>query len=100
MGYATQKPVALLERLISSCTDSGDLVLDPFCGCATTLEAANNLGRQWIGIHIALHAIKRVKQTRLEDRCGLVEGTDFVVDGVPETIEGARVLWQRDTHHF
>ena len=60
LGYATQKPLALLDRIIRASSNEGDVVLDPFCGCATTLEAAHKLGRRWIGIDIAIHAIKRV----------------------------------------
>ena len=100
MGYATQKPVALLDRVVRASSDPGDLVLDPFCGCATTLEAAHNIGRRWIGIDIAIHAIKRVAKIRLEDRLGLAEGTDFTVEGVPRTLEGTRDLWERDKYHF
>ena len=100
MGYATQKPLALLDRIIMASSNPGDVVLDPFCGCATTLEAAHNLGREWIGIDIAFHAVKRVAKTRLEDRIGLVEGSDFTIDGVPETMEGVRDLWQRDPYQF
>ena len=59
MGYATQKPIALLERIIQASSNPGDIVFDPFCGCATTLEAAHRLERRWIGIDIAIHAIKR-----------------------------------------
>ena len=65
MGYATQKPLALLERIIAASSNPGDVVLDPFCGCATTMEAAQKLGREWIGIDIAIHAIKRVARVRL-----------------------------------
>ena len=100
MGYATQKPLALLERIIRSSTNEGDVVLDPFCGCATTIEAAHNLHRKWIGIDIAIHAIKRVSRIRLVDRCGLVEGADFEIRGVPRDVEGARDLWKRDKYHF
>ena len=100
MGYATQKPLALLERIISASSNPGDVVFDPFCGCATTLEAAHTLGRQWIGIDIAIHAVKRVAKVRLQDRLGLVEGQDFTVEGVPRNIEGARDLWERDKYHF
>ena len=100
MGYATQKPVALLERIIASSSNPGDVVLDPFAGCATTLEAAERLGRRWIGIDIAIHAVKRVAQVRLQDRLGLIQGQDFTVEGVPRTVEGARDLWQRDPYHF
>ncbi|MDE0166010.1 MAG: DNA methyltransferase [Bryobacterales bacterium] len=100
MGYATQKPLALMERIIQASSNPGDVVLDPFCGCATTLEAAERLGRKWIGIDIAIHAIKRVAKIRLQDRLGLVEGTDFTVEGVPRNLEGARDLWERDKYHF
>ena len=100
MGYATQKPVALLERIIKASTNEGDTVLDPFCGCATTLEAAQKLNRQWIGIDIAIHAIKRVAAVRLGERCRLEEGVDFEIDGVPRTLEGAMDLWDRDKYHF
>lgn len=100
LGYPTQKPIKLLERIIEASSDPGQVVFDPFCGCATTIEAAHRLGRQWIGIDIAIHAIKRVAQVRLEDRLGLKEGVDFVIEGVPHTLEGAQDLWERDKHHF
>ena len=100
LGYATQKPIALLERIIKASSNEGDVVLDPFCGCATTLEAAQRLKRKWIGIDIAIHAVKRVSAIRLQDRLGLVEGKDFVIEGVPRTLEGATDLWTRDKYHF
>ena len=100
MGYATQKPLALLDRIIKASTNPGDVVLDPFCGCATTLEAANRLNRKWIGIDVAIHAIKRVARLRLTDRCGLLEGTDYEIKGVPRNLEGAKDLWTRDKYHF
>ena len=100
LGYATQKPVALLERIIKASTNEGDMVFDPFCGCATTIEAAHRLGRQWIGIDIAIHAIKRVAKVRLEERLRLAEGTDFTIEGVPRNLEGAQDLWERDKYHF
>lgn len=100
LGYKTQKPLPLLERIIATSSNEGELVLDPFCGCATTLEAAHKLGRKWIGIDIAIHAIKRVARVRLNDRLRLVEGADFEIDGVPRTVEGAQDLWERDKYHF
>lgn len=100
LGYATQKPLPLLERIIAASSNEGDVVFDPFCGCATTLEAAHRLKRQWIGVDIAIHAVKRVAKVRLQERLGLVEGTDFTIDGVPRTLEGARDLWERDKYHF
>ena len=100
MGYDTQKPLALLDRIIRASSNPGDVVLDPFCGCATTLEAAHTLERRWIGIDIAIHAVKRVARVRLAERLGLVEGYDYVVEGVPRTLEGAQDLWRRDRYHF
>ncbi|MCY4098988.1 MAG: DNA methyltransferase [Rhodospirillales bacterium] len=100
IGFNTQKPLALLERILEASSNPGDVVLDPFCGCATTLEAAHRLGRKWIGIDIAIHAIKRVAQVRLQDRLQLVEGRDFVVGGIPRDLEGASALWTRDKYHF
>ena len=100
MGYDTQKPRALLERIIAASSNPDDVVLDPFCGCATTIEAAHQMGRQWIGIDIAIHAVKRVARVRLAERLGLIEGQDFVIEGVPLTVEGAQDLWRRDKYHF
>ena len=100
LGYATQKPLALLERIIKASSNPDDVVFDPFCGCATTLEAAHHLKRKWVGIDIAIHAVKRVAKIRLQDRLGLVEGKDFEIDGVPRTLEGAHDLWTRDKYHY
>lgn len=100
LGYSTQKPVTLLKRIIETSSNEGDVVLDPFCGCASTIEAAHLLNRRWIGIDIAIHAIKRVAKVRLEDRLGLKEGRDFTIEGVPHSMEGALDLWERDKHHF
>ena len=69
-GYPTQKPVALLERIIKASTNEGDVVLDPFCGCATTCVAAERLRRQWIGIDISEKAVTLVRM-RLENEVGL-----------------------------
>ena len=100
LGYATQKPVTLLERIVQSSSNEGEVVFDPFCGCGTTMEAAHKLKRRWIGIDIAIHAVKRVARARLEEQCGLLEGRDFVIEGVPHTLEGAKDLWTRDKYHF
>ena len=100
LGYATQKPLALMDRIIKASSNPGDVILDPFCGCATTLEAAHTLGRQWIGIDIAFHCINRVIRQRLSERLGLEEGKDFEVSGVPLSVEAAQDLWNRDTYHF
>lgn len=100
MGYATQKPVALLERIIKASSTEDDTIFDPFCGCASTIEAAHRLGRKWIGIDRSFHAINRVARVRLQDRLGLVSGEDFEISGIPQTVEGAADIWRRDTYHF
>ena len=69
LGYPTQKPQALLERIISASSNPGDVVLDPFCGCGTTIHAAQKFGRQWIGIDITYLAINLIKR-RLKDAFG------------------------------
>ena len=69
-GYPTQKPLALLNRIIKASSNEGDVVFDPFCGCATTCEAADDLGRNWIGIDISAKAAQLVVQ-RIQDRQGL-----------------------------
>ena len=61
LGYPTQKPVALLERIIQSSSNEGDVILDPFCGCGTTIAAAQKLGRRWIGIDITQLAISLIR---------------------------------------
>ena len=99
-GYATQKPRDLLTRIIGISSGPDDVILDPFCGCGTTLEAAQLLGRRWIGIDIAIHAVKRVSAVRLRDDLGLAEGKHFEIRGVPHTLEGAQDLWHRDKYHF
>jgi DNA modification methylase len=98
LGYPTQKPLALLERIISASSNPNDIVLDAFCGCGTALVAAHNLKRQWIGIDISPTAC-RVMAKRLRDVCGLPEkeplwkiGRGFVVRDLPWTEEKLRVL--------
>ncbi len=100
MGYPTQKPLALLERIIKGSSNEGDIIFDPFCGCGTTMEAAHKLNRQWIGIDMAIHAIKRVSAVRLQERCDLTEGVDYEISGIPQTLEGANDLHKRDPYQF
>ena len=100
LGYATQKPLALLRRIIAASSNTGERVLDPFCGSATTLEAAHSLERQWIGIDNGIHAIEHVARRRLEARCGLHEGTDYHVEGVPRDVQAAKALWQSNPSRF
>lgn len=91
LGYPTQKPVALLERILSASSNPGDIVLDPFCGCGTTVHAAEKLGRQWIGIDVTHLAIGLIEK-RLRDAFPKVA---FTTHGVPQDIAGARDLARR-----
>jgi site-specific DNA-methyltransferase (adenine-specific) len=96
LGYPTQKPVALLERIVSVSSDREAVVLDPFCGCGTTIHAAQKLGRQWIGIDITHLAIALVER-RLREA---FPGVKYDVHGVPLDEAGARDLAERDKHQF
>ena len=96
LGYPTQKPVALLERIVSASSNEGDLVLDPFCGCGTTIHAAQKLKRHWIGIDVTHLAIALVERRLKEAFPGIV----FEVHGVPTDYAGARDLAERDKHEF
>lgn len=96
LGYPTQKPLALLERIIAASSNEGDLVLDPFCGCGTTVHAAQKLNRRWIGIDVTHLAISLVRR-RLIDAFPQAQ---FEVHGVPKDIGGARALAEADKHQF
>lgn len=96
MDYPTQKPVALLERIVASTTNPGDVVLDPFCGCGTSIHAAQKLGRTWIGIDVTHLAISLIER-RLKDA---FPGIQFDVHGTPKDLEGARDLSLRDKYQF
>ena len=98
LGYPTQKPLALLERMINASSNPNDIVLDAFCGCGTALVAAEKLGRQWIGIDISPTAC-RVMAKRLRDVCKLKEneelwriGRGFVVRDLPWSVEQLRKI--------
>ena len=96
LGYPTQKPAALLERIIAASSNRDDVVLDPFCGCGTTVHAAQKLGRNWIGIDVTHLAISLIER-RLKDA---FPDIDFEVIGVPRDIASARDLAARDKHQF
>ncbi len=96
LGYPTQKPLALLERIIKASSNPGDIVLDPFCGCGTAVHAAQKLGRQWIGIDITHLAIALIEK-RLKDA---FPGIQFTVEGTPKDLEGAKDLANRDKYQF
>ncbi len=96
LGYPTQKPLALLERIVQASSNPGDLVLDPFCGCGTAVHAAEKMGRQWIGIDVTCLAINLIER-RLMDAFPKVE---FEVVGTPKTLQDAQELARRDKHEF
>jgi DNA modification methylase len=100
LGYPTQKPLALLERILNASSNPNDIILDAFCGCGTALVAAQNLGRQWVGIDISPTAC-RVMAKRLKDVCGMRESepghrakdkNSFIVRDLPWTIEKLRAI--------
>jgi site-specific DNA-methyltransferase (adenine-specific) len=96
LGYPTQKPLALLERIIATSSNVGDVVLDPFCGCGTTIAAAQKLGRKWIGIDVT-HLAIALQKYRLEQ---MYPGIKFPIIGEPEDIGAARQLAQDDRYQF
>lgn len=96
LGYPTQKPIALLERIIKASSNEGDVVLDPFCGCGTAVHASQSLGRKWIGIDITHLAISLIEK-RLHDAFPRIE---FDVHGTPKDLESARDLATRDKYQF
>ena len=97
LGYPTQKPLALLERIINASSNPGDLVLDPFCGCGTTIDAAEKLGRKWIGIDITQLATSLIKN-RLRDTYG--DKIEIVTVGEPVTPNEAAILAEQDKYQF
>jgi len=98
LGYPTQKPEALLERIINASSNEGDIVMDPFCGCGTTIAVAERLGRKWIGIDITNLAVTLMKH-RLEDTFS-PDLSPYEVIGDPKDIYGARALAEHDRYQF
>ncbi|MBN1862790.1 MAG: restriction endonuclease [Dehalococcoidales bacterium] len=95
LGYETQKPLALLERIIQASSNEGDVVLDPFCGCGTAVAAAHKLNRRWIGIDIT-HLAIALMRNRLKDSFGI----DAEVIGEPADLSGAKALANEDRYQF
>lgn len=96
LGYPTQKPLELLERIIATSSNPDDIILDPFCGCGTAVAAAEKLGRRWIGIDIT-HLSIALQKYRLKD---MFPEAEFDVIGEPETLSGARQLAQDNRFQF
>ena len=97
LGYPTQKPRALLERIIAASSNPGDVVLDPFCGCGTAVDAAQKLGRHWIGIDVTHLAIGLIEKRMRE---GYGEGLPFETIGSPKDLASAQRLAVDDPHQF
>jgi site-specific DNA-methyltransferase (adenine-specific) len=97
LGYDTQKPLALLERIIQASSNEGDVVLDPFCGCGTAVVAAQKLKRRWIGIDVT-HLAINIMKNRLKGHFG--EDLEFEVVGEPVDLGGARALAAQDRYQF
>ena len=99
LGYPTQKPLGLLEPIISaSCPEDG-LILDPFCGCGTTVHAAEKLNRRWIGIDISPFATGLIRE-RIVDNFDNLSKEDVEIRGVPYTVEDAKALAAKDKFEF
>ena len=100
MGYPTQKPLALLYRILKASSNRGDLVLDPFCGCGTAVHAAEGIGRRWIGIDISTFAAGLVRNRIRSHFPAQVKGSDIRMLGVPVTPGDARALASADKFEF
>lgn len=99
LGYPTQKPESLLRRIVDASSREGDLVLDPFCGCGTTIAVAQRLGRAWIGIDITHLAVALIKH-RLHNAFGEGIADTYDVIGEPVDLHGARALAKQDPYQF
>jgi hypothetical protein len=99
LGYPTQKPEALLERILKASSNEGDVVLDPFCGCGTAISVAQRLNRRWIGIDITHLAIGLIKK-RLDDAFGESVRNGYEVVGEPVDLTGAQELATNDPYQF
>ena len=91
LGYPTQKPRALYERMIQASSNEGDLVMDPFAGCGTTIDAAHTLNRFWIGIDLTILSLDPMRR-RLHDRHGLEPSKDYEIHGYPTNMQEVRML--------
>ena len=99
LGYPTQKPLALMNRIIKASSNEGDTVLDPFCGCGTTVHAAESLGRQWIGIDISKFSTGLIRD-RILHNFKYLNGDDIELRGTPDSVGEARSLARSDPFEF
>jgi len=93
LGYPTQKPEALLERIIKASSNEGDIVLDPFCGCGTTIAIAEKLNRQFVGVDISSFAIDLVRDKKLKNK-------DIDIQGIPFDLHSAEKLAHNNAFNF
>jgi len=99
LGYPTQKPLALLERIIQVSSNPGDMILDPFCGCGTAITAAQKLNRRWIGIDIT-HLAITLQKYRLKNSFNILPGRDYRVIGEPSDYAAAEQLAKDNRYQF
>ncbi|WP_136709394.1 DNA methyltransferase [Agromyces sp. H66] len=99
LGYPTQKPLALLERILKLASNEGDVVLDPFAGCGTTIDAAQNLKRRWIGIDITYIAVDLIEKRLLHAHGPSIKAS-YDVSGIPRDSGGAQALFDRNPFDF
>lgn len=102
LGYETQKPEALLERVIKASSNKGDWVLDPFCGCGTTVAVAERLDRNWVGIDITMLAINLIRRRLIRQFGGklLAKRAKINLDGLPRDLAAAKALFKEDPFEF
>lgn len=97
LGFPTQKPVNLLSRILAASSNVGDVILDPFCGCGTTVEAAERLGRQWIGIDVSYYSVRLIEK-RMKVQFGAKQ--DVPIEGIPADEASGEALADRDPYGF
>lgn len=99
LGYPTQKPLPLIERILALASEEGSLVLDPFCGCGTTVDAAQKMGRKWIGIDVTTLAVDLI-DARLRHTYGEAIRDTYEILGIPRDLAGAQALFKRSPFEF
>lgn len=99
LGYPTQKPLALMERILAASSNEGDVVLDPFCGCGTTIDAAERLERKWVGIDITYLSVDLIRK-RLRDTHGDKVEKTYELHGIPQDVSGAQAMFNRNAFEF
>jgi site-specific DNA-methyltransferase (adenine-specific) len=99
LGYPTQKPLALMRRILTASSKPGDVVLDPFCGCGTTVDAAQEMGREWIGIDVTYLAVDLIEKRLTATHGDEIKGT-YEVGGIPRDKQAALALFSKNPFEF